>query len=229
MTATLDMAIATTLNTIMFIIFMALAVAIVMCKLFIWDDLYLLFKPRRNQEDDLFEKLSRDLASANEDTINLLYEKSYEDIQQTLSMRDSENKNIFSYTLILTALYSVLYIFGKILFNPLYKDLFFSLFFCLISSTFCLIISTIAYFKALSMQYELPRDLAAIIGYDLRLIKTNTIAVNAAGAKKNQDANRMKINFCKIAKKYIRWCLLFYLFFSGTIFISRTFSLFFAQ
>ena len=215
---------ATTLNTIILILFMILAIAFITCKIYIWDDLALLFKPKENKDDKLFDTLASKLRSASKISINLLYEKSYEDIQQTLHMRDTENKNIFSYTIILTALFSALYIFSKILFNPFYKELFFSLFFCLIASTFCLVISTIAYFKALSMQYELPRDIASIIGCNLKMIKINTIAVNAAGASKNQDANRKKLVFCKIAKKYIKACLLFYLVFSATIFLYRTFS-----
>ena len=216
--------ITTSLNAIVLIIFFILVIALIICKILIWDDLTTLFKSRGNKEDNLFDTLALKVQAASNEAIDVLYEKSYEDIQQTLSMRDAENKNVFSYTLILTALFSVLYIFFKILFNPHYKDLFFSLFLCLIASAFCLVISTVAYFKALSMQYELPRDIAAIVDYDLKTIKTNTIAVNAAGAKKNQDANRDKITLCKIAKKYIKGCLFFYLIFSVSIILYKSFS-----
>ncbi len=187
-----------------------------------WKDLVFLFKSNNpNVEDKSFSSLNTKLQNANKKIINLLYTKSYEDILQTLSLRDAENKNIFSYTIILTALLSALFFFGKILFNPNYKEIFFALVFCLSISVLCLIVSTIAYFKALSFQYEIPRDIASIIDYDLRTIKINSIATNASGAYKNLLANRDKVKTCKIAKKYMKICLIFYLLFSLAVFLQK--------
>ena len=217
------------INTFLIIFFVTIIVIFVTYNIRVDKDIYFLLKETKIKDDDVDTSISimeNKIKTATNEVIDLLYNKSYEDIQQTLSLRDSENKNIFSYTVILTALFSVFYIFTKITFNSVYKDLFIQLLFCLSFSSFSLIISTAAYFKALSFQYELPRDTASLIDCDIKTIKANTIAVNAVGAQNNQEANRNKIHACKIAKKYIKICLLFYFVFGLTIFLYRFFSTF---
>lgn len=214
------------IDYILFVFLMTIIIIFVTYNIRPDKDLSFLLKETKTKNDDVDTFISimeNKLKKVSDDIIELLYCKSYEDIQQTLSMRDTENKNVFSYTIILTALFSVFYIYTKILFNPTYKDLFIPLLFCLAFSAFCLIFSTAAYFKALSFQYELPRDIAPLIEYDIKTIKTNTIAVNAIGAQMNQEANRNKIYACKIAKKYMKICLLFYFAFGLAIFLFRFF------
>lgn len=215
------------INTLMLIFFTMIMIIIVTNSTTLHEDIiFLLDSPQKKDIDSIRAITENKIANEDNNVIDLLYEKSYEDIQQTLSMRDSENKNIFSYTIILTALFSVFYIFIKIPFNPIYKELFFQLLICLAFCFICLFLSTTAYFKALSFQYELPRDIEPLIGYDIKTIKANTIAVNAVGAQMNQEANRNKIRACKIAKKYIKYCLLFYFIFGIAIFLLRFFQSF---
>ena len=216
-----------TVNCIILIVVVALVfLFLCFCNSKIPSDLVFLFKASRyDVKDKSFDDLNMKLQKLNRRTIDLLYLKSFEDIQQTLSMRDAENKNIFSYTIILTALLSALFYFGKILFNSAYKDIFWPLLSCLFIGVLCLIISTIAYFKALSFQYENPRDTASVVGYDIRSVKINSIATNASGAYKNLLANCDKIRTCKIAKKYIKFCLIFYFLFSFGIFLHKLTSL----
>lgn len=216
------------INTLMLLFFMTIMIIIVKDKITLHEDIiFLLESPPKKDINSLRTITENKIANEDDMVIDLLYEKSYDDIQQTLSMRDCENKNIFSYTIILTALFSVFYIFIKIPFNQIYKEIFFQLLTCLAFCFVCLFFSTTAYFKALSFQYELPRDIEPLIGgYDIKTIKANTIAVNAVGAQMNQDANRNKIRACKIAKKYIKYCLLFYFIFGIAIFLFRFFQTF---
>ena len=103
------------INTLMLIFFTMIMIIIVTNSTTLHEDIiFLLDSPQKKDIDSIRAITENKIANEDNNVIDLLYEKSYEDIQQTLSMRDSENKNIFSYTIILTALFSVFYIFIKI-------------------------------------------------------------------------------------------------------------------